>query len=252
MDRNYYESSELLGQYCLFHYGNVDQTIGEFPVPAEACNYPRRLLERLLQPTIIPSGFSRVLDAGCAVGGISFLLSAYFDEVVGVDVSRSFIDAAKELAAHREHRVKIRVEGNRYVDFVATLPTEARPERVRFLVADVCSLPSELGKFHALVASNLVCRLPQPRRFLKKAAELLCVGGQLLLATPFSWMEEFTSEKEWIGGTEHTGASKEALEVELSKDFIKDKSIEIPFLIREHSRKFQYVVAYGSRWIRKS
>jgi 2-polyprenyl-3-methyl-5-hydroxy-6-metoxy-1,4-benzoquinol methylase len=35
------------------------------------------------------------LDVGCAVGGASFELARHFREVVGIDFSRAFVQAAK-------------------------------------------------------------------------------------------------------------------------------------------------------------
>jgi SAM-dependent methyltransferase len=46
------------------------------------------------------SGTARALDIGCAVGGASFELARGFGEVLGVDLSRAFIDAANQLQKH--------------------------------------------------------------------------------------------------------------------------------------------------------
>jgi 2-polyprenyl-3-methyl-5-hydroxy-6-metoxy-1,4-benzoquinol methylase len=40
---------------------------------------------------------SRALDVGCAVGASSFVLGKYFGDVLGVDFSQNFIDAANTL-----------------------------------------------------------------------------------------------------------------------------------------------------------
>lgn len=46
-----------------------------------------------------PSGRGLALDFGCGVGRLSRALAAYFDQVVGVDISESMIERARELNA---------------------------------------------------------------------------------------------------------------------------------------------------------
>jgi len=76
-------------------------------------------------------------------------------------------------------------------------------------------------------------------------------GGQLLLATPFSWFEEFTPREHWLGGQQDSPSSFEVLRQILEPDFELETTINLPFLIREHSRKFQYGISLGSRWRRR-
>lgn len=168
-----------------------------------------------------------------------------------MDLSTSFILAAQQLAEAGRIQTKVVVEGERTEDFIALIPEGAAPKRIRFLVADACDLPQELGKFHAILASNLLCRLPEPRAFLRSLPDFLLPGGQLLLATPFSWLEEFTPKMNWLGGLQDAEPSFEILKKELESYFILEKTIEIPFLLREHARKFQYGISFGTRWIRK-
>ena len=73
-------------------------------------------------------------------------------------------------------------------------------------------------------------------------------GGQLILATPFTWLEEYTPRDKWIG----SGDSESKLAQYLSPFFELEKKVELPFVIREHRRKFQYSVSLGTRWRRVS
>ena len=57
-----------------------------------------------------------------------------------------------------------------------------------------------------VLASNLLCRLPSPRKFLKDIKHFIAPGGVLVLISPYSWLEEYTSLSEWIGGVEGTEA----------------------------------------------
>jgi SAM-dependent methyltransferase len=109
----------------------------------------------------------------------------------------------------------------------------------------------ELGAFDVVLGANLICRLPDPRKFLARLPSLVKPGGQLLLATPFSWLEEFTPREHWLGGRRDSPSSFEVLSQVLQSDFDLETTTNLPFLIREHSRKFQYGISFGSRWRRR-
>ena len=96
-------------------------------------------------------------------------------------------------------------------------------------------------------AANLLCRLPDPQTFLVRLNELVSSGGQLLLTTPFTWLEEFTPRENWLNGEDCTSALKQILNPFFELEYEKN----MPFLLREHKRKFQYTMALGMRWRRK-
>ena len=79
--------------------------------------------------------------------------------------------------------------------------------------------------------------------------ELVKPGGQLIITSPYTWLEEFTPREHWLGGRD--GSTLEGLEAALTKDFQLTATRDLPFLIREHARKFQWSVAQASIWIRR-
>lgn len=79
-----YETDELLGQYLAFHYGESHFGVG---------NYPARCATACLE-VMAGREKGRALDLGCAVGRTSFELARVFAEVVGLDLSSRFIEAA--------------------------------------------------------------------------------------------------------------------------------------------------------------
>jgi putative 4-mercaptohistidine N1-methyltranferase len=258
MEPNLYESNRLLAEYLLFHYGSAEQTLGDFPGPVEATGFPVRLVDELLDRSLLeelrkhrPDAGMRALDIGCAVGASTFALSSDFEQVVGIDFSNSFIQAAQRLKVSGLHDAEIVFEGLRTVPFQAMVPSAARRDRVEFEVGDATNLRADLGTFDVVLAANLICRLPDPGKFLARAAELVVPGGQLLLTTPFTWLEDFTPPELWLGGRASGPDSFTELKDALSPHFELSQVKEIPFLLREHRRKFQYTVACGSRWIRR-
>ena len=101
------------------------------------------------------------------------------------------------------------------------------------------------------ILSNLLCRLPDPDAFLSRAASLVKSGGQLLLTTPFTWLEEYTPKERWIGGIDPERRSENELMCRLEESFRLHRRIDLPFLIREHERKYQLGIALGTSWIKR-
>lgn len=106
----------------------------------------------------LPESGGYVLDVGCG-GGAMFLdlldWGAY--EIEGIDVSEKMAAIAK---AKYQFDPRIRVEQG---DF----------------------LEHERAGYDLIIAFNSYQHFPIPRLFLKKARELLCLGGRLTVAFPF-------------------------------------------------------------------
>ena len=87
-----------------------------------------------------------------------------------------------------------------------------------------------------------------PLRLLGRLPDLLKPGGQLFFTTPFTWLEEYTPSENWLsdGAQDSFTGLRKALE----PAFRLDAKWDMPFLIREHVRKFQYSIAQASRWLR--
>ena len=185
------------------------------------------------------------MDVGCAVGRSAFELTQYCQEVSGCDFSQSFISAASALAEKPELPYRYLEEGDFYRPAIAKA-NFFKARKPSFFVADACSLPLHLTNFDVVHAANLICRLPDPALFFKRLPDLVKEGGQLLLTTPFTWLEEYTPKENWIG----SGDSENKLTQCLSPFFELEKKVELPFVIREHRRKFQYGVSLGTRWRR--
>jgi len=248
---NPYESSRLLAEYLLFHYGSEKQILGEHPGPREALEFPVRCVHELIHHERVPAG-ARALDVGCAVGRSCFELCALCPTVVGIDFSHSFIQAACQLKESGEFSFEMLLEGEMCESAQARVPVNLDRQRVQFRVGDATNLPKNLGSFDLVLAANLICRLAEPVLFLQRLPELVNPGGQLLMTTPFTWLREFTAPSEWLGGRKKDGVrSFDALKEILGRDFELQVAKDLPFLIREHERKFQYGVALGCRWVRR-
>ena len=102
--------------------------------------------------------------------------------------------------------------------------------------------------------SNLIDRLSHPAACLKRLPRLLKSGGQLILVSPYSWLREYTPRARWLGGCRRGGRdvwTLAAIERLLKPHFHLARRLDLPFLIREHARKFQLGVAEASVWQRR-
>ncbi|MGE0490263.1 MAG: putative 4-mercaptohistidine N1-methyltransferase [Vulcanimicrobiota bacterium] len=246
---NPYETDKLVAEYLLLHYGEPAQVFPYGFGPREALGFPVRCVHELAQPQ--PG--STALELGCAVGRAAFELSRTCSRVVAIDYSQAFIQAAQRMAYQREVAFRVPDEGELTTECQARLSDEMHPERVEFEVGDATALRADLGSFDLVLAANLLCRLPDPQRLLSRLPELVNPGGRLVITSPYTWMEEYTPRSRWLGGFHRDGEavrSLSSLQAALADSFQLDETRDVPFLIREHARKYQWSVAQASLWRR--
>ena len=242
----FYESDTALEQYLFFHYGSAREYLPFAGSPREAMNYPERAVTELLDRRRLPPD-ARALDLGCAVGRTSFALSRWCGEVVGIDLSASFIRAANRMKRRGSMPLSYLVEGERRQATTVRIPATARPNRVTFRVGDAMALPPRLRGFDVAVLLNLIDRVPDPAACLRDLTPRLNPGAQLVIASPYTWLEEYTPRDQWLGG--HPGQSTfDALTGLLSPSYRLIRRRQIPFVIREHARKYQWSMAEGTVW----
>jgi putative 4-mercaptohistidine N1-methyltranferase len=245
---NPYETDKLLNEYLLFHYGSDADILPWSAGPHAALGYAVRCVTECLDASALPQN-ARALDVGCAVGRSSFELARSCSEVVGIDFSRRFIEAAQALAGGGVLDYLRADEGGNTTALAARLPAGVDGRKVQFEVGDACALRPGLGAFDVVLGANLVDRLPSPAKFLAALPALVKSGGQLILTSPYTWLEEYTPRDEWLGGRDGQG-TLDGLRKALEPHFSLRETKDLPFLIREHGRKFQWSVAQASVWRR--
>lgn len=253
LSMNIYETDKLLGEYLLFHYGAPEEVLPWSFGPHEALGYPQRCVSECLDVDALPAG-ARALDLGCAVGRSTFEFARHCAEVIGVDYSRRFIDAATVLQRDGLLDYDRIDEGVLTTRLTARVPTEIDRTRVQFETGDAMNVRADLGEFDVVVMANLIDRLSEPQRCLERLPALVKPGGQLIVTSPYTWMEEFTPQQNWLGGCEREGvrvATREGLKEALGESFELVTTKDLPFLIREHVRKFQWSVAEATIWRRR-
>lgn len=252
MSSSFYETDRAVSEYLLFHYGLAEQVLPWSFGPADALEYPARCVSACLDVGRLSQG-SRALDLGCSVGRSSFELARHCGEVVGVDTSQRFIDVASRLQEQGSLTYAYTEEGRLTTPTTAVVPLGIDRKRVRFERGDAQALRPSLGTFDVVLLANLLDRLPQPRRCLAALPGLVVSGGQLIVTTPCTWLADYTHPGEWLGGFEREGQAVTTLNTlrqVLEPDFDLARTCDLPFLIREHARKYQWSVAQGSVWVR--
>lgn len=239
-----YETDKLLAEYLLFHYGAAEEILN----PSQA--WPAGMREALDFPIRTTSHFSNTeaasgLDLGCAVGRSTFEMSRRCRHVTGVDFSHAFIRAAEALRQGESLAYERTEEGSLRTMLHARRPDGTDPARVRFIQGDAMDLPDDIGRFDRVHAANLICRLSEPVRLLKRLPDLVNTGGELVLATPCTWLAEFTPPHQWPDGN-----TLDWLIATLSPAFELTGRHDEPFLIRETARKFQWSLSLVTRWRR--
>jgi 5-histidylcysteine sulfoxide synthase/putative 4-mercaptohistidine N1-methyltranferase len=265
---NVYETDESLHMYLGLHYPSSGESEGVPPIlphgntPTYATHFPQRVAQ-LLTSLNPERTNNQALDMGCSVGGSAFELAKSFDHVDAFDFSESFINAAKQMQTGEPNMsFKIPVEAELFEEVQATLEPGVTPEianKINFFTGDACQLlqmasEGKIGTYDGIVMANLLCRLPDPMACLSGLNEIMNKGGIIVMVTPFSWLTEFTPRGKWLGGfcdplSKNPIRSKDILQgVMEDNGFEQVHEEEMPLMIREHARKYQYIVSEATGW----
>jgi putative 4-mercaptohistidine N1-methyltranferase len=240
-----YEDPTVLSEYLLFHYGSKEEVLSADSV------WPGGMVDALDFAVRTPRHFSagsaeRGLDLGCAVGRSTYEMSRSCNHVTGIDFSHAFVGAANSLRGGELVGYARRDEAHLSTQLIARLPDGIDTSRVQFLQGDAMHLAADLGCFDRVHAANLICRLSDPVLLLDRLPSLLNPGGELVLATPCTWLEGFTPSEKWPQGD-----TLAWLKGNLGGDFELTLCTDEPFLIRETARKFQWTRSMLTVWRRR-
>ena len=100
------------------------------------------------------AGDERALDVGCGTGALAYVLAAHVGEVVGVDASEAYIEAARRNA----------------------------PPRCTFRVGDATALPFPYGDFDLVGCLRVLHHVRRPELVVSELARVARPGGRILLA----------------------------------------------------------------------
>jgi len=239
-----YSMDSVISQYCHFGWGEESLSVE---------NYPSRCSALALE-YMGGRSTKRALDIGCAIGRSSFELSKGFDEVIGIDFSTRFIQEAQRLKDKGVLRYTLKTEGDlsdsHKID-ISKFYSKEQIAKVSFFQGDACNLKPIYRDFDLILGANLLDRLYDPLKFLDSLGLRINRGGLLILTSPYTWQESSTPKDKWIGGYSKDGkdiTTLDALIEILGEDFRLIDTKDIPFVIKESARKYQYTIAQMSVW----
>ena len=247
---NVYETDQMVSRYLEFHYGDTDSSSvikQSFPV---AC------VDAVL-PFLDGKQTGKALDIGCGAARSAFELAKVFDAVEAVDLSVRVIEAPANLQKSGRQRYVCEDEGELMLFRELLLSRfdgyEEVKDKIAFMQGDACNLPVKYDGYDLVFAGNLLDRLYDPQRFLELIQERINPGGLLALVSPYTWSEDHTPRDKWLGGfkagTGESFTTLEGIAKVLSPKFeLINTPHDIPFLMRENSRKSQYGVSEISIW----
>jgi 5-histidylcysteine sulfoxide synthase/putative 4-mercaptohistidine N1-methyltranferase len=244
-----YETDSSVAQYCDAHFG---------PDKFGVQNFPARLA-RICLEAMAGRPQQRALDLGCAVGRASFELARQFDFVSGIDFSARFIRIAYQLQEKGIIHYQLPEEGE-IVSFhegrLKDFGLEGLSDKIEFFQGDAHNLKPQFDRYDLVLAANLIDRLYDPAHFLASIHQRLNPGGLLVIASPYTWLEEFTKKEKWVGGVRRAGepfTTLEGLQEQLGAHFRRlGEPRDIEFVIRETARKFQHTISQLTIWERIS
>ncbi len=244
-----YETDTAVSQYCHFHYGST-----YFDVEDLSAHCARLCMEKLQnKPTV------RALDLGCAVGRASFELAQHFDTVTGIDFSARFIRIAHQMQQKGNIHYELIEEGeivSYHEQQLEQLGLGKNRENIEFFQGDATNLKPQFTDYDLVLAINLIDRLRTPAVFLGDIRHRINLGGLLAIASPYTWLEEFTPKENWLGGMRKDGepfSTLDGLKEHLGQHFkLVNEPTDVPFVIRDTCRKFQHSFSQLTIWERIS
>lgn len=152
-----HEQSETNFNY-VEHYTRDAEAFDYFQESAEITENERHRLNQLIVSKLDVNG-AKVLDVGCGNGWLSKSIQSSNNHVVSLDIS--LINVKKVLAQtpHANHSG---------------------------LVADVFNLPIPDNNFDAIVASEIIEHIYDPKKFIDSLLKVLKPNGKLIITTPYN------------------------------------------------------------------
>ncbi|MFM1897233.1 MAG: hypothetical protein RLZZ385_2307, partial [Pseudomonadota bacterium] len=144
--------------------------------------------------------------------------------------------------------------GSFQTQLTAIVAPDIDRNRVRFIEGDACKLGASglnkgQGPYDAVLLSNLLCRLPEPAACLRQFVhndDYLGREGILVIASPNTWLSQYTPVERFLDGENSEATLARIAAVLEGFELLHEE--DFPFMIREHRRKYEYIVSQISVW----
>ncbi len=191
---------EHLSIYLDAHFGDCAMPPPAGPPGPTAGFGGRQLFAALAERAAAPVG--RAIELGCSVGRGLHELRSGADLVVGIDLHLGALCAARRLLQDGALPYARRVIGRHYAP--ATITQKDRPpsQSVVLLCGDALDPPLVPQDFERVVACNVLDSVRSPPGLLSVLDGLCRPGGEIILASPYSWQSGIVQEDARLGGAD--------------------------------------------------
>ena len=235
IQRDVYETDPEVVRYCHAQYSS---DLHGFP------NYHQEIAEKCIERMQGKKG--RALDLGCKTGRSTWELARAFDQVTGLDFTARNIRLAIELQENGNMQYIFPNEGE-LVSYhqvnLKDLNMEALTGKVSFYQADASNLKDLYAGYDLILLNDILDEMYNPCKFLNQAHTRLNAGGMLVIASSYSWGEEQTEKKNWVGGYREDGEpvrTRDALSQLLSEHFEQiDEDVHLASVLPYSKRKYE-------------
>jgi SAM-dependent methyltransferase/uncharacterized protein YbaR (Trm112 family) len=213
---------EHLSIYVDAHWGDRSEPAPDGPAPGPGMP---ALVERLAACVARP--VERALELGCSLGRGLAELARGARLTVGVELNFAALRRARRLLGGAPLTFARRVSGRHYATAVARAGDRAVTDgAVALVCGDALDPPLVPGFFDRVAALNLLDSLRSPRGLISVVDGLCAPGGEVLLASPYSWQSGIVDEAERLGA-DPAG--------ELRRRFIDGAGLEARYTVEEQA-----------------
>jgi 5-histidylcysteine sulfoxide synthase/putative 4-mercaptohistidine N1-methyltranferase len=247
---NTFEADALVAQQLEFNYGDLSANASH-PLGYE--NYAVSCVKACLSHFDQPQNLT-ALDLGCSVGRSSFELASHFAHVDAIDFTARMIQHAFGLQEQGESRYTIKTEGElmAFKDInINQHPYAEVRNKINFSQGDACNLKPLYSGYDLIFCANMLERQYDPERFLNTIDSRLNAKGYLVLTSCYDWSDEDKMISQWLGGVKVNGenfTTLDGLQHLLGERFELIETKDIPYLLRESARKYQFNNSQMSIW----
>jgi 5-histidylcysteine sulfoxide synthase/putative 4-mercaptohistidine N1-methyltranferase len=195
----------------------------------------------------------KLLELGCGVGGLSFILAKSFEHIDAIDMSARYIQHGVKLQQGQSIRYVMPREGD-ISDFHELVLHERlcdSASNISFSQGDIANLKNIFSGYDMILAHNVLEKSYDPELFLSNVHSRLNAGGLLAIVSDFAFDEQVTNKQKWLGGQKINGENVtgfEALSLLLSKQFTLINEQSLIRTSMEDKRHFYLTKPHLSIW----
>jgi uncharacterized protein YbaR (Trm112 family)/SAM-dependent methyltransferase len=238
---------EQLSIYIDAHWGDMADPPPDGPTSSSTPSFGfARLAERLQARSVFP--VERAVELGASVGRGLAELAQGASLAVGVDWDFSALRRARRVLRGEALRYSRRTIGRHYQTATVRAAGLAAPGSA-LICADALDPPLLPETFDRVVALNLLDAVRSPLGLLQVADGLCQGGGELILASPFSWRSGVVDEEARWGGDDPAGALRRRLEggMDLRACYAIEEQADLAWWLRCDSRN---AASYSTNYVR--